>query len=315
MATHGTPDGLRAKANGRTPAAGPGQCPVHLILSLLVLAALLGCAHRPPSPLAEATQAQLGTIGVVAARFAPKVDYRTPAGWQRRCRHWGGQGAGTRGAGGRWVPWGSRRMCPMCGGLCPGRGDALPGHPLRHRSGHGRGAGRHHRGRRNGNHGGADRADPPGRGAGCGVPAGRRAHPADPGAPSWGGLPARGGDHQVPAVGRARHRHRDRDHAPAAGFTIAHERATLGATTSGASGRRTSIRTSPWPSRPARGCSGPRTEPFSTIMRGAYRAGSHVPRLGRQRRPASAGWPGSAPPGDGAGDRRAGVRGGDPTGH
>ena len=78
MATHGTLDGLRAAANGRTPAAAPGQCLVHLVLCLLVLVVLLGCAHTPPPPLAAATQAQLGTVGVVAARFAPEVDYRTP---------------------------------------------------------------------------------------------------------------------------------------------------------------------------------------------------------------------------------------------
>ena len=73
MATHGTPDGLRAAANGRTPAVSPGQGLVHLVLCLLVLVVLLGCAHTPPPPLAAATQAHLGTVGVVAARFTPKM--------------------------------------------------------------------------------------------------------------------------------------------------------------------------------------------------------------------------------------------------
>jgi hypothetical protein len=47
------------------------------LVILLVLVAL-GCAHTPPSPLSEATQAQLGTIGVVAVRTPPAVEYRTP---------------------------------------------------------------------------------------------------------------------------------------------------------------------------------------------------------------------------------------------
>ena len=78
MATHETPYGLRAKANGRTLSVCCGQCPVHLALCLLVLSVLLGCAHTPPSPLAEATKAHLGTIGVVSAPVTPEVDYRTP---------------------------------------------------------------------------------------------------------------------------------------------------------------------------------------------------------------------------------------------
>jgi len=78
MATHETSQGLRAEANGRTAAVCPGQYAVHLALCLLVLSVLLGCAHTPPSPLAEATKAHLGTIGVVSAPVTPEVDYRTP---------------------------------------------------------------------------------------------------------------------------------------------------------------------------------------------------------------------------------------------
>ena len=58
--------------------------------ALLALLALLGCAHQPPAPLSQETQAQLGTIGVVAARFPPEVDYRTPGT--------GGAGGATIGA-------------------------------------------------------------------------------------------------------------------------------------------------------------------------------------------------------------------------
>jgi len=78
MATHGSPYGLRAKANGKTQAVYPGECLVHLVLCLLVLSVLLGCAHTPPSPLAEVTKAHLGTIGVASAPVTPEVDYRTP---------------------------------------------------------------------------------------------------------------------------------------------------------------------------------------------------------------------------------------------
>ncbi len=116
MATHGTLDGLRAKANGRTPAAG--QCPVHLALSLLVLVVLLGCAHTPPSPLAEATQAQLGTIGVVAAPSPRQVDYRTPGrGGAGGAAIGAAKGAGAGGAGGRWLP-GGLDGCGQCVAAC-----------------------------------------------------------------------------------------------------------------------------------------------------------------------------------------------------
>ena len=37
-----------------------------------------GCAHQPPL-LSEKVRAQLGTIGVVSARFVPEVDLETPA--------------------------------------------------------------------------------------------------------------------------------------------------------------------------------------------------------------------------------------------
>ncbi len=68
----------RELATPRTCAGCPVGSPVSLALSFLMLVVLLGCAHTPPSPLAEATQAQLGTIGVVAVPVPPEVDYRTP---------------------------------------------------------------------------------------------------------------------------------------------------------------------------------------------------------------------------------------------
>ena len=116
MATHGTPDGLRAAANGRTPAVSPGQCLVHLVLCLLVLVVLLGCAHTPPPPLAAATQAQLGTVGVVAARFAPEVDYRTPGRGGAGGAAIGtakGVGLGVLGAAGCFLTYGT--ALPACG--------------------------------------------------------------------------------------------------------------------------------------------------------------------------------------------------------
>ena len=78
MATDGrTPSG-RAQMTSRTPTVCLGPFPVSSALSLLVLMVLCGCAHTAPSPLTDATQAQLGTIAVVAAQFTPEVDYRTP---------------------------------------------------------------------------------------------------------------------------------------------------------------------------------------------------------------------------------------------
>ena len=116
MATHGTPYGLRAKANGRISAAGPGRGPVPLALSLLVLVVLLGCAHTPPSPLSVATQAQLGAIGVVAAQFTPEVDYRTPGRGGAGGAAVGvakGVGLGVLGAAGCVLTYGT--ALPACG--------------------------------------------------------------------------------------------------------------------------------------------------------------------------------------------------------
>jgi len=59
--------------------APQGYPPFYPILCLFLLFAPLGCAHRLPSPLAEPTKAQLGTIGVVSTQSTPKVDYQTPA--------------------------------------------------------------------------------------------------------------------------------------------------------------------------------------------------------------------------------------------
>ena len=68
----------RAHENGKST-LGSGRCPTACsALTLLALLAPLGCAHQPPAPLSAEVQAQLGTIGVVAARFAPEVDYQTP---------------------------------------------------------------------------------------------------------------------------------------------------------------------------------------------------------------------------------------------
>ena len=78
MATCGGIHSVCEQATQRAPAARPGQSPVPLALSLLVLAVLLGCAHTPPSSLTAAAQAQLGTVGVVAVPVPPQVDYRTP---------------------------------------------------------------------------------------------------------------------------------------------------------------------------------------------------------------------------------------------
>jgi hypothetical protein len=114
--TPGTPHGLRATANGRTLAVGPGQCSIHLALSLLLLAALLGCAHMPPPPLSEATQAQLGAIGVVAAPVPPEVDYRTPGRGGAGGAAIGaakGVGLGVLGAAGCFLTYGY--ALPACG--------------------------------------------------------------------------------------------------------------------------------------------------------------------------------------------------------
>ena len=78
MAIHDGTCSVREQASPRNSAVWPGQPPFPLALSLLVLGVLLGCAHTPPSPLAAATQAQLGTIAVVATSVPPDVDYRTP---------------------------------------------------------------------------------------------------------------------------------------------------------------------------------------------------------------------------------------------
>ena len=116
MATHGRPYELRAKANGRTPAAGPGRCPVHLAMCLVVFVVLVGCAHTPPPPLAAATQAQLGTIGVVAAQVPPEVDYRTPGRGGAGGAAIGaakGVGLGVLGAAGCVLTYGT--ALPACG--------------------------------------------------------------------------------------------------------------------------------------------------------------------------------------------------------
>ncbi len=68
----------RARENGKGTLGSVGYSASSSALALLVFLAPLGCAHQPPAPLSEGAQAQLGTIGVVAARFPPEVDYRTP---------------------------------------------------------------------------------------------------------------------------------------------------------------------------------------------------------------------------------------------
>ncbi len=78
MATDGAARGLRENEMRKHTVVIDGHSPFYLSLCLLVLLAPLGCAHHPPAPLAADAQAQLGTIGVVAARFPPEVDYRTP---------------------------------------------------------------------------------------------------------------------------------------------------------------------------------------------------------------------------------------------
>ena len=78
MAPHSGTYSLRERVTPRTPAVCLGQSPPSSALALLILVVLLGCAHTPPSPLTEAIQAQLGTIGVVVAPLPPEVDYRTP---------------------------------------------------------------------------------------------------------------------------------------------------------------------------------------------------------------------------------------------
>jgi hypothetical protein len=80
MARDGASQGSRENAMRKHMVVSDGHSPFYLSLCLSVLFAPLGCAHTlPPPPLSDATQAQLGTIGVVAARFPPGVDYRTPA--------------------------------------------------------------------------------------------------------------------------------------------------------------------------------------------------------------------------------------------
>jgi hypothetical protein len=78
MARHGSPHELREKANGRPKTVCAGPSPARRFLCFLVLLVSLGCAHRPPSPLTEATKAHLGTIGVVANQVIPEIDYRVP---------------------------------------------------------------------------------------------------------------------------------------------------------------------------------------------------------------------------------------------
>jgi hypothetical protein len=78
MATHGATNSTCEEATQRTPAVSRRHSPAPLTVSLLVLVVLLGCAHTPPSPLTATTQAQLGSIGVVAVPIPPAVDYRTP---------------------------------------------------------------------------------------------------------------------------------------------------------------------------------------------------------------------------------------------
>ena len=62
-------------------------------LSITLLIGPWGCAHAP-APLSEQVRAQLGTVGVVSARFIPEAEFQTPAkGWA------GGAGRGApRGA-------------------------------------------------------------------------------------------------------------------------------------------------------------------------------------------------------------------------
>ncbi len=69
----------RARENRKGTLGSVGRPASCSALALLVLLAPLGCAHYPLAPLSEGAQARLGTIGVVAARFPPEVDYRTPA--------------------------------------------------------------------------------------------------------------------------------------------------------------------------------------------------------------------------------------------
>jgi hypothetical protein len=68
----------RAREN-RKSTLGSARYPTSsAALALCALLALLGCAHQPPGPLSQEAQAQLRTIGVVAARSVPEVDYPTP---------------------------------------------------------------------------------------------------------------------------------------------------------------------------------------------------------------------------------------------
>jgi hypothetical protein len=78
MATHGAFGRLGENEQGeRSGHFGRGPAP-RLSVGLLSLLIPLGCAHTPPSPLTEETKEQLGTIGIVSARFAPEVEYRLP---------------------------------------------------------------------------------------------------------------------------------------------------------------------------------------------------------------------------------------------
>ena len=70
-----------------------------------------GCAHKPKPYLPEEVRAQLGTVGIVSARFRPDADLSVPAkGWLagagRKSARWAGKGAssvlvgGAQGCGG-----------------------------------------------------------------------------------------------------------------------------------------------------------------------------------------------------------------------
>ena len=57
-----------------------------------------GCAHKPKPYLPDEVRAQLGTVGIVSARFRPDVDLSVPAkGWLagagRKSARWAGKGA------------------------------------------------------------------------------------------------------------------------------------------------------------------------------------------------------------------------------
>ena len=288
MATHGTPYGLRAKANGRISAAGPGRGPVPLALSLLVLVVLLGCAHTPPSPLSVATQAQLGAIGVVAAQFTPEVDYRTPGRGGAGGAAIGvakGVGLGVLGAAGCVLTYGT--ALPACGlavvspylavryavdqateGVSPdtiAASETAITAVFAERS-----------------HQAAVQDEVV------------RVAVAQTGQ-SLVGLPGEG---PRSAAETPRYTHLTA-HGIDTVIEITLQRLALQSRTSGRAGGRqppgqhqgggTSIRTSPWPSRPARGCSGPRTEPCSTITRESIAGGEPRSPTGARTTPSFCG--------------------------